>query len=440
MADRDNRSQLWNRSNRRNFIRGVGAAGIVGLAGCTGGGGGGGGTAGSSSGDTIQLDFWTLFGGGDGKAMKQMVNTFNEEHDNIEIKRQRIEWSQYYGKLFTALSGGTPPDICVIHTTRMLKYNDAMVDLSPHLSDGTSDAYIQSIWDKTEVDGKRSALPLDVHPTAFYYNKNIFQEAGLDPESPPKNWEEFKSASNAIADADYSAFNPQPYGGPSHLRSWFQWHRQRGGKLLNDDKTKAAFDSDKGIELAKTWAKMTGDWNWDQPDASGDRGTQIFRNGKCGIINQGTWFVGALEDVDFEWGMARPFTAPSKQTEAAWTNSHTLGIPMKKGRSDENTKAAVTAIEWLTKNSKTWVEVAGHLPAASKVNKNEEVRQTDIWNKTIKTFYDMAQNDQLAYLPRHKKIQEYKRPIFKNLQQIYSQQKEPEQAINDAAKEVNSVL
>ena len=437
MADRDNRSQLWNHSNRRNFIRGVGAAGIVGLAGCSGGGGGGGG---SSSGDTIELDYWTLFGGGDGKAMKQMVDTFNQEHDDIQIKRQRIEWSQYYGKLFTALTGGTPPDICIVHTTRMLKYNDAVTDLSPHLSDDTSNAYIQSIWDKTEVDGKRSALPLDVHPTAFYYNKSIFEDAGLDPESPPENWEEFKSACDAIADAGYSAFNPQPYAGPSHLRAWFQWHRQRGGQLLNDDETQAAFDTDKGIELAKTWSKMTGEWGWDDPDASGDRGTQIFRNGKCGIINQGTWFIGALEEVDFEWGMFKPFTAPDMQEGAAWTNSHTLAVPLKQDRSDEETKAAVQAIEWLTTNTQTWVEVAGHLPASLEVNENEELRQSDRWDKTIQTFYEMAQDDQLAYLPRHKKIEEYKRPIFKNLQQIYSQQKEPEQAIRDAADEVNSVL
>lgn len=457
MVDTDWRLNQRQRSNRRQFIRGVGAAGVIGLAGCAGddgnnndgnGSGDGGndgdsdsGATGNSGGDeVVELDYWTLFGGGDGKAMKQMVETFNEEHDNIQINRERIEWSQYYGKLFTALTGGTPPDICIVHTTRMLKYNDAVIDLNPYLSDGVSDAYIQSIWDKTEVEGKRSGLPLDVHPTGFYYNKDIFSEAGLDPESPPGNWEEFKAACDAISDAGYVAFNPQPYAGPSHLRTWFQWHRQRGGQLLNEDRTAAAFDTDAGIELAETWAKMTGEWGWDDPDASGDRGTQLFRTGEAGMINQGTWYIGALEDVEYEWGMFKPFTAPGKQQGAAWTNSHTLAVPRKSDRSDAKTQAAVTAIEWLTQKTKDWVEIAGHLPASVAVNEDPALRETDRWDKTIGTFFEMARDDQLAYLPRHQKIEEYKRPIFKNLQQVYSQQKDPEQAIRDAAEEVNSVL
>lgn len=442
MVDEDRSDSAWNSASRRHFIRGAGTTGVLGLAGCISGGNGDGNGGGNNGGDsgTVTLDYWTLFGGGDGQAMKQMVDTFNKEHDNIQIKRQRIEWDQYYGKLFTALTGGTPPDICVVHTTRMLKYNDAVADLSPHLSDGTSDAYIQSIWDQTEVKGKRGGLPLDVHPTAFYYNRNIFEEAGLDPDSPPENWEEFKSACDAIADAGYTAFNPQPYAGPSHLRSWFQFHRQRGGQLLNDDQTEAAFNTDKGTELMEIWGKMTSDWGWDKPDASGDRGTQLFRNGEAGMINQGTWFIGALEEVDFEWDMFKPFMAPDAQQGAAWTNSHTLAVPLKENRSDEETQAAVEAIEWLTQNSKTWVEVAGHLPASSEVNEDESLRESERWDKTIGTFFEMAEEDQLVYLPRHEKIEEYKRAIFKNIQQVWSQQKDPEQAIQDAADEVNSIL
>jgi len=455
MVDNQPSGRVANSSTRRRFIQGAGATGVVGLAGCLGDGGGDGGggdDSGGSSGDDgteggstggddgdVELSVWTLFGGGDGEAFQSIVESYNEQDNGITLNVQRIEWSQYYGKLFTALTGGTPPDIAIVHTTRMLKYNDAVVDLSPYLSDGAQDAYIQSVWDKSQVEGKRSGLPLDMHPTGFYYNKDIFDEAGVS--GTPSNWEEWTAACNSVADAGYAAFNPQPYAGPSHLRSWFQWHRQRGGRILNEDKTKAAFDTDAGIELTREWGKMTSEYGWDEPDASGDRGTQMFRNGKLGIINQGTWYIGALQDVDFEWGLFKPYTAPGKQQGAAWSNSHTLAVPKKSGRSDAKTQAAVEAIEYITQDGgKDWGTIAGHLPASASANKSDTLRQSNYWDKTLSTFYDIAQRDEMVYLPRHKKLQEFKRPLFKNIQQVYSQQKDAEQAIKDAATEINGSL
>ncbi|MFB9808739.1 hypothetical protein ACFFQF_28025 [Haladaptatus pallidirubidus] len=101
MLDGNNRTS---RIDRRSFIAAAGAAGITGLAGCSGFGGFGGGNGGGSNGKQT-IEYWTLFGGGDGKAMEKMVNKFNESHDDITINRQRLPWDQYYDKLYTALTG-----------------------------------------------------------------------------------------------------------------------------------------------------------------------------------------------------------------------------------------------------------------------------------------------------------------------------------------------
>lgn len=442
--------------DRRRFVKALSGAGTVGLAGCMGGGNsdgssnqddtttdggnGGGGNDGGGGGETT-IKYWTLFGGGDGEAMKAMVEEFNNQHDGIHIKRQRLPWDEYYNKLYTALTGGNPPDLGVVHATRLAKYKDVLVPLGDHLDSGASDKYITSVWEKTSLDGTQLALPLDTHPVGLYYNKDLFKSAGLDPESPPTNFEELKQAANTITEkTDKQAFNPGPYAEGSFLRTYLGLLRQRGGQILTDDKSKAAFDGEDGIEIAKLYSQMTGEWGWDKADSSVDRGTKAFRAGDLAMTVNGTWYYGALQDVDFEWGMTKPYVAPGGEQGSTWANSHTLAIPRNPNRSQEKTQAAVTAAKWLTQKSKTWGTQAGHLPANKKVLESDEIRNAPVWDKTLSTFYEIAQNDELAYMPRTETITEYKEPIWKALAQIYSQQVEPEQGIKNAAKQVNNIL
>lgn len=440
--------------NRRQFVRSAGVAGVVALAGCDGqqsdGGGDGtsgetdsdtetGGSAGDTETDVTEITIWELFGGGDGEAFEQILDDFNEQHPDVEANIQSTEWDNYYGKLFTSMTGGNPPDLAIVHATQLIKFAPALTDLSEYISSETKNAYIDSLWSKTEIDGKRASLPMDSVATALYYNKDLFEEAGLDPESPPENWEEFKHAADAISsETDAAGFIPQPYAGASMLRSWFSWIRQKGGKLLNDDRSAAAFNTEAGLETMRTWDNMTDEWGWDKPDASGDRGTQLFRNGEAGMIWNGTWYVNAIKDGDYDWGMTKPFVADDLQNEVSFTDTHTLGVP--KDIDEEKKQAAVTAAKWITQNSTEWGKTAGHLPASKKVVEGDALQNSQWWDVTLKTFSEMANDDQLVYLPRTKNQSEYKRAISKEIQQVYSQQKDPEQALDDAEQAVNRVL
>ncbi|MFC4550020.1 MULTISPECIES: ABC transporter substrate-binding protein [Halorussus] len=426
------------------------AAGAAGLAGCMGGNDGNGKESTKSGenvgnvngGKTTTIKFWTLFGGGDGKAMKALVDEFNKQHDGIQIKRQRLPWDKYYDKLYTSLTGGNPPDLGVIHATRLAKYKDVVMPLGDHLGSGEGDKYVQSIWKKTQVDGKRLALPLDTHPVGLYYNKDIFEKAGLDSASPPTNFKELKDASNAIVSkTDKYAFNPGPYAGSSLLRTYLAFLNQHGGKLLTDDKSKAAFNDKHGLAVANFYSDLTGKWNWDKANSSEDRGTKAFRAGDLAMTVNGTWYYGVAKEQKFKWGMAKPFVGPGGSGSGpAWANSHTLAVPYKKNRSKAKTKAAVTAAKWLTQQNQKWGTIAGHLPASKSVLESKKLRNAAVWDKTLSTFYEMASNDQLVYMPQTKSITEYKEPIWKALEKIYSHKSKPKPALSKAEKEVNGIL
>lgn len=416
----------------------AGAAGIAGLAGCTGGDGdsSNGTQAGDSSGETTTLQYWTLFSGGDGAAMKALVDTFNEEHDSIQIKRQRQPFEEYYDKLFTSMTGGNAPDLAVFHTTEIQRFIDALQPLGDLISDGTSSAYVESIWNETEFDGKRLAIPLDTHPNGLYYNKDIFREAGLDPESPPTTFEELKQAADTItSETDKLAFSPDPYL-QFFVRQFIAWQHGGGGQFLNEDKTKAMFGDENGVALGEFYHDITNKWNWDKADATADRGTKAFRAGDMAMTVNGTWYFGVLQQQDYDWGMTKPFVAPGQKQGRTWANSHTLGIP----NSSKNKEAAVKAAEWLTQNSLTWGTDAGHLPAAKQTLNSDELQSATVWNKTLSTFSEMAQDGQLSYMPSTNNNENYKRPVNQAISQIYSGQLAPEKAIKQAADEVTKNL
>ncbi|WP_254533564.1 ABC transporter substrate-binding protein [Natrinema gelatinilyticum] len=405
----------------------AGAAGIAGLAGCTGSGGG-------SSDGTVT--FWTPFAGGDGEAMKALVTQFNEEHDSIQIERQRQPFDEYYDKLFTSMTGSNAPDLAVFHTTEIQRFSDALQPLGGLLSDGTADAYVDSIWQETEFDGNRLALPLDTHPNGLYYNKDIFKEAGLDPESPPTTFEELKTAADTItAETDKQAFNPDPYL-RFFVRQFIAWQHGRGGKFLTADNTEAAFGGADGVALAEFYHDIANEWDWDEVDATADRGTKAFRSGDLAMTINGTWYFGVLQQQDYDWGMTKPFVAPGQSEPQTWANSHTLGVP----NTGQKQEAAAEAAEWLTQNSLLWGTDAGHLPAAQDVLDSSELRSATVWEKTLSTFSEMAQNGELSYMPSTENNENYKRPVNQAIAQIYSGQLDPEEGIKQAATDVTNNL
>lgn len=448
MADND---RYRSRVDRRQVLAAVGSTGALALSGCIGGssngsnnGGSnnsGNGTVGNSgSGGTQTVNYWTLFSGGDGAAMKNIVSNFNNSNQNIKINRQRYPSDQYYEKLYTAMTGGNAPDLAVIHSSRLQRYQDLLTPLGDYIKEETRNAYIEDTWEKTKIGGKRCSLPSNVLSFGLYYNKDIFEEAGLDPESPPESFNDLKKAANSVVEnTDKNAFSPAVYN-TDFYRPFFMFLRQRGKNLLSKDNSEAAFNNKDGYAIAETMAKMSGEWGWDEANVADDRPTKAFRAGDLAMVPNGTWYYGVVKEQDFNWGMSKPFIGPGASEEATFANSHTIAVPLNPDRSEEKTAAAVEAAEWITQNSLPWGAEAGHLPASKSVLESSELQNSPVWNKTLETFNSMAQDGQLAYLPVTEDNTQYTDPLNRSIANIYSQKTSPKQGIDQAADRVNSNL
>jgi raffinose/stachyose/melibiose transport system substrate-binding protein len=160
--------------------------------------------------DDITLTMWDFKSGDPVFApyTNWAIDRFEEMNPNITIELVPQPNNEYYNLLGTAIAADFGPDVMLIHGgTRLTERQDIMMPLDDFIGD-EADNFInlQNGWADTET-GEILALPISIQGFVYYYNKNIYAEAGLDPEVPPTTWEELTANCEAIMEnTDASCF------------------------------------------------------------------------------------------------------------------------------------------------------------------------------------------------------------------------------------------
>lgn len=410
--------------SRRGTLRAAGTAvALASISGCMG-------VIGDPNADSGSVEYWTLFGGGDGKTMASMVEQVTKEH-GIPIDVQRT--SDYYTRLYTSLIGNEAPDVAIIHASRMEEYSDLVEPLTDEIG---TDPYLDTIVDRGVVDGEQLAVPLDAHPFGLYYNKDLFEEAGLDPEDPPNSPQKFQEAATRIT-KNTDGLGVQHNNLKFHTHVFYMLLSSIGGRLLTDD-VEPAFDDEKGLRAARYLSSWSNEHSWLPKSQS--TGWDAWIRGDCGMMIEGTWHLSVVEESDFEFGLTKPFVMPGSDTPKTWADSHMLVIPKSSSRSDRTRERAIEAIRMLTQTYNIrWGIEAGHLPASQAAYNGSKIRNSDTWKKTLHVFFEMAKNDRLAYSPTTKNNTLYQEQIYQNLQAMRRGRMSPQNTIENATAGVNEV-
>ena len=102
----------------------------------------------------VEIDFWSLFTGGDGQIMNEIVARFNEEHPNIKVTHTILDWGDpYYSKLITSTVAGAPPAVGVMHSSRIQSFIEqglltALTEKDLELMGISSNDFMPNIWER----------------------------------------------------------------------------------------------------------------------------------------------------------------------------------------------------------------------------------------------------------------------------------------------------
>ena len=432
--------------SRRQFLGiGAGAGASMLLAACgggtstppgAGGGGGGGGQFGEGSeytGPNVSLAFWNGFTGGDGPYMRQLVEQFNGEHQNIKVSMNVLQWEDFYPKVPTAVTSGNGPDVAIMHIDQ-LATNAARRVIIPVDDIATAlqlaqDDFAPSVWSAGVWQNKRYGLPLDVHPLLFYFNQEEMQKAGIS--EPPKDRASFEAALKEMKSA--GAQNPfwVTSTWPAHLMWWSLIH-QFGGTPYNEDGSQAQFNSDAGVE-ALTWQVDNIQQGYSPKNVANDAQAVAFRQGKNALTWDGIWMMNEWAKVkSLEWGAA-PMPQIGDQ-QAVWGSSHNFVVTSQTQEDPNKMQASKVFISWISDKSIEWAK-AGQIAARASVRESPEFQALEVQNIAAQ------QLDYVKFPPATPGIGEVTAPTFElAVNEAVLGKKSPKAALDDATSKANELL
>jgi len=207
-----------------------------------------------NSGETVTVSMAISGSEQEQKLRYETADLFMKEHPNI-----KIEWvdigNERYQKTLTLISGGNAPDILYINDwTLPLATRGVLMPLDDFIQADKSfnlDEFYPSIIEAYKLDGKLYGLPQDLSPTVIYYNKDLFDQAGVPHPTDDWTQDEFVAAAKKLT-------NPAKKQYGFILSTWNTeydgWMLRNGASLFTPDMKKSAVDSPealKGLQLLK---------------------------------------------------------------------------------------------------------------------------------------------------------------------------------------------
>lgn len=283
--------------SRRDFLKlggtGLAGAALLGVAGCGGGGG-------ESASGKVQLTVWHQEQPPNRvQSFQSVIDAFNKSQKDFEVKQQVQNWEDAYQKTTSAIQSGNPPDLQfgIPDFTVAIKETGAVQPVDDIVAEiDSSHKFLTNAVQPYKYGGSTWAVPLFGMIQMLWYRKDMFEAAGLDPESPPKDWDELRQYSEQLTKGD-------KYGigitSSKHLytdQEFYSFMVTNGGKELFNEDGSVNFDTPNNVEttalykdLSKFSPPGSNSWTWAEPQAALNNGTLAM------AIEKGQ-FLGPFEE------------------------------------------------------------------------------------------------------------------------------------------------
>jgi len=150
---------------------------------------------------TVTLEFWTLsLSPTFDNYIKSIIEDFEKHNPGIKVNWVDIPYSAAVEKLTAAIAARKAPDIVNLNTSWALDFiaQDALESLDEYIPESVRYVYWEKLWESTMINGKSYAVPWYASVPIMMYNKELFERAGLDPDTPPQTWEEVTEIARKI--------------------------------------------------------------------------------------------------------------------------------------------------------------------------------------------------------------------------------------------------
>ncbi|ABV33682.1 MULTISPECIES: extracellular solute-binding protein [Pseudothermotoga] len=318
-----------------------------------------------------KIVYWQYYFETKVKAIDELIKEFEKLYPDIEVEHVTFPYETFNEKVAASVPAGTGPDVVNLYYGWIPKYVTSGY-LQPLPRDEFNDEYFNQnffafVQKGVEFLGEYYALPIAVRSLALFWNKDLFKEAGLDPDRPPKTLHELVEYARKLTKYDkqgnivQAGMATQPSGQGHH---WIRevLVRQFGGAPYSEDYKKVTYQN--VPEALKFYTDLITVHKVGYPGFMNDDIT-AFMSQSAAMNIDGSFRIGALKNAGINFGVAElpEYNGIKSNFASFWANAIT------KNATGEKLSAAIKFLKFLAseKSMQLWLEKVGELPANPKV-------------------------------------------------------------------------
>ncbi|UED85792.1 ABC transporter substrate-binding protein [Streptomyces profundus] len=343
-------------------------------------------TGGASDEGPTTITYWSWISGS-----QQIVDRFNETHDDIQVDFQLIPGGGDggYSKMFNAVRAGKAPDVVTVEYPQLNSFitQDLLRPITDYGVTELADQYPEWTWEQVAPSGADVyALPKDVAPTVLYYRADLFDEYGLEP---PATWDEFRSTAEQLQvlepEAALTTFGHNDAG----LLSGLAW--QAGAEWFDTStgEWKVNTTDEHTVRMARFWDGLIADGLVNAEPQYAEKHITDLQNGRSLTMIGAPWTAANLSRFLPEqaglWDVA-PIPNWGEEATAGNFGGSTMALP----KGSPNPDAAIEFARWVS-TSPDAVAAAAPVSTAYPANVNLQ----DTWAQEVSSVNEWVEGMRL---------------------------------------------
>lgn len=383
----------------------------------------------------------TIWDKGQEKGIKSILEDFTKE-TGIETDLQVVTWDSYWTLLEAGASGGDMPDVFWMHPNQAQKYmsNDILLDLTDMINNSQVldlSKFKQDIVEVYKYDNKIYGIPKDVDTIALWYNKTMFDEAGISYPDESWTWDTYYEVAKNLTKEDGSqyglAMNPT-----NDQDSYYNIIYSMGGSVLSKDKTKSEFNNENTIKALSFIQKLV---NETMPPINVMAETGIdtlLSSGKVAMITQGSWMLPAFKENEYILNNCDVAIIPKDVSGKRVSMYNGLGWSVS--ANTKNKDSALKLVEWFGREDMQRKQADLGVTMSAYEGTSENWVKSSNFN--LNAYLDVLdkQNAILEIKPYSKETLAWEKVMHENLKLLWDNSKTPEEVGNNIANKMNEIL
>ncbi|OON94059.1 MAG: sugar ABC transporter substrate-binding protein [Candidatus Epulonipiscium fishelsonii] len=249
---------------------------------------------------TLSVSIWDTY---QQPGLQQILDDFTAK-TGIKTSLSVMSWNEYWTVLEAGAQGGKLPDVFWMHSNESQRYmeNDMLLDVTEQIAQSSiidPENYPEDIWGLFTSDDKYYAVPKDIDTIALWYNKTMFDEAGLEYPNENWTWDDMTEAARKLTKPDGSQYGVGIRNDGGQM-GYYNMIYSNGGYVISEDKKKSGYDDPKSIEAMKILETWINEGLMPSLSTMSETNVEVLmQSAQIAMTIQGSWMLASYEESEY---------------------------------------------------------------------------------------------------------------------------------------------